>query len=135
MSVDALQEMADCIKGDGLSLRLLSVGRRCKQHGYRFCWEPWADEPTFQIPEGKLIDVEVDNYVPHILSSCSPPSSNKERCRVKCVPGLAPAWAEKQAGALEDDDELQLASACENAEAVRSGTSTAPELKSEGGLG
>ena len=41
--------------------------------------------------------------------------------------------AEKHADKLEDDDELQLESACENANAVCSDTPIDPELKSEGG--
>ena len=116
-----------------LSLRLLSVGRHCKQHAYRL--EPWPDELTFQTPEGKLIDVELDNYVPHILSSCSPLPIDEEQKRIQCVPAFTPS-AGKHADSLEDndDEELKHASACQPAEQIRSGTPNDPSLKSVGGV-
>ena len=69
VNVDALQEKVDCVELGDLSLRLLSVGRRCKAHGFRFCWEPYAAEPTLQNSEGDFIPVEckTNSYVPHIL--------------------------------------------------------------------
>ena len=49
------------------------------------------------------------------------------------MPALALAAERYADGLREDEDELQLASACEDAEAARSGTPIDPELKSQGG--
>ena len=90
-----------------------------------FAGGAWADEPTFKTPEGKFITVEVENYV--ALLSQLPRNDDDELWKVQCMPVLAMA-GKKHADKLEDDDELQLASACENADAVFSGTPTDPEL-------
>ena len=40
--LDVLGEDADCIALER-TVRALSIGRRCVEHGYSFSWEPWAD--------------------------------------------------------------------------------------------
>ena len=50
--IDTLQEEAECVPLDGLSVRLLSVGKRCPRDGCRYCWEPFADKPIYTNPEG-----------------------------------------------------------------------------------
>ena len=37
-NIDAIQDKAECVTVDGLTVRLLSVGRRCRKDGCRFCW-------------------------------------------------------------------------------------------------
>ena len=45
---------------------VLSVGRRCMEHGYAFHWEPWQD-PVLICPDGKVVALEVDQYVPYLV--------------------------------------------------------------------
>ena len=45
--IDAIGEKAKCVPIEGLSVKLLSVGRRCRIHGARFCWEPFAEVPEY----------------------------------------------------------------------------------------
>ena len=63
---------------------------------------------------------------------------HKGQRKIRCMPASTEAFhvaAEQHAIALpEDDDEVQLASPREDIEAFRSGTATAPNVKSEGGL-
>ena len=42
--IDALQEEAKCVTVDGLSVKLLAVGKRCRRDGCRFCWETFAKQ-------------------------------------------------------------------------------------------
>jgi hypothetical protein len=44
---------------------VLSVGRRCIEHGYGFYWPPW-EWPTLVCPDGKVVQLEVDQYVPFV---------------------------------------------------------------------
>ena len=102
---------------------------RCRKRGYRFCWDPFATEPTFQIPGGTFILVTCvgGSYVPHILSSSSCPANmGVELRRAPCEPALANALGQ------DVEDELQLVHACDTG-AVPSGTPTDPELRNQGG--
>ena len=76
VNVDTLQEKVDRVELDDLSLRLLSVGRRRRAHGYRFCWESYAAAPTLQNPKGEFIPVgcETNFYVPRTFSSSRNPN-------------------------------------------------------------
>ena len=49
--MDAIREKTECVIIDGLTVRLLSVGRRCRKNGCRFCWEPLAEVPDYTSPE------------------------------------------------------------------------------------
>ena len=102
-----LHEKVDCVPLDDLSLRLLSVGRRCKAHGCRFCWEPYAAEPRLQNPMGEFIPVECDDEsnVPHIFSSSSCSKKDDDellRC-VPCMTATALDAADIDAQAQDDD--------------------------------
>ena len=45
---------------------VLSVGRRCMEHGYAFHWEPW-EKPVLVCPGGdKIIPLSVEHYVPYL---------------------------------------------------------------------
>ena len=76
--IDALQEEAECVLLDGLTFRLLAVGKRCRRDGCRYCWEPFAEKPTYTDPNG--IDVPTvclpDSDVAAIVSSVSHPAKN-----------------------------------------------------------
>ena len=50
LAFDAPNEQSECVEID-TAVRVISVGRRCQTHGYRFVWEQFASEPTFQTPE------------------------------------------------------------------------------------
>ena len=53
---------------------VLSVGRRCIEEGYEFRWKPYSRNPTFHLPDGTVINMEVDGYVPYIVEEPTPPS-------------------------------------------------------------
>ena len=112
--IDAISEKAECVPIDGLSVKLLSVGRRCRIHGARFCWEPFAEVPEYASPEGALIPVECygDIYVPAIRSTVRLPSENDDKLRcTPCMPAIrfcCPAEMKGDAdNAAKDDDVLQ----------------------------
>ena len=44
---------------------VLSVGRRCMDHGYGFYWPP-GEKPTLVCPGGKVVHLDVDQYVPFV---------------------------------------------------------------------
>ena len=44
---------------------VLSLGRRCRQEGYAFYWEPYAEVPTLYGPKGTELKVEVIDDVPY----------------------------------------------------------------------
>ena len=45
---------------------VLTIGRRCMDHGYSFVW-PNAKKPYFICPDGKRFTFEVDNYTPWLV--------------------------------------------------------------------
>ena len=47
---------------------LLTLGKRCKELGYRFLWEPFCD-PKFYDPKGKSVKVDVINNIPYLSPS------------------------------------------------------------------
>jgi hypothetical protein len=46
---------------------VLSVGRRCMEHGYSFMWMAGRD-PIFVLPSGKRVALEVEGLVPYLRS-------------------------------------------------------------------
>ena len=50
--IGAIGGKAECVPIEGLSVELLSVGRRCHIHGCRFCWEPFAEVRQYTSLEG-----------------------------------------------------------------------------------
>ena len=76
--IDTLQEEAECVPLNGLTVRLLAVGKRCRRDGCRFCWEPFAEKPMYTNPEGVDIPVEClsDSDVAAIRSSVSHPADS-----------------------------------------------------------
>lgn len=66
VALDVLEEDSECLVLD-LSVRALSVGRRCAEYGYEFSWRPWATEPVLIRPDGTSVDIQVDNFVPYVL--------------------------------------------------------------------
>ena len=85
--IDAIGEKAECVPIEGLSVKLLSVGRRCRIHGARFAWEPFAEVPEYASPEGALIPVECygDTFVPAIRSIVRQPKEDDDDCGVPRV--------------------------------------------------
>ena len=67
---------------------LLSLGKRCLEHGYRFVWEPFA-EPKFYDPHGTPVRIGVIDKIPYLIPSETTVVSNKYRAiaesRVKLV--------------------------------------------------
>ena len=57
---------------------LLSLGKRCLEHGYRFVWEPFA-EPKFYDPHGTPVPIEVIHNIPYLYPSEITVVSNKSR--------------------------------------------------------
>merc|ERR1712020_489208 len=46
---------------------VLSIGRRCMEHGYGFWWEPYG-MPVLILPDGRYIILDVDGYIPYLTS-------------------------------------------------------------------
>ena len=56
---------------------VLTVGWRCMELGYEFRW-PARSAPTFTCPDGRIITLDVEDYVPYLNSaalSCAPATS------------------------------------------------------------
>ena len=51
---------------------VLSVGRRCIEEGFEFRWKPYSQHPTFRHPDGTVIVMEVEGFVPYIVESLPP---------------------------------------------------------------
>ena len=70
------------------TVRALSLGRRCAEHGYSFRWDAWAQVPVFIRPDGVEVPIKVENFVPCIVNSdgAAPP---RERRRVHCMPAAS----------------------------------------------
>ena len=46
---------------------VLSIGRRCQEHGYVFYWAPFSTEPILVLPDGRFITLEVIRYIPYLI--------------------------------------------------------------------
>ena len=46
---------------------LLSVGRRVVDEGYAFYWDAWSETPRLLTPDGDVVDLVVQNYVPYLI--------------------------------------------------------------------
>ena len=89
--IDAIGEKAERVPIEGLSVKLLSVGRRCRIHGALFCWEPFAEVPAYASPEGALIPVECygDTFVPAIRSIVRQLTRDDDELRcTPCMPAI-----------------------------------------------
>ena len=60
---------------------VLSVGRRCVDEGYAFTW-PAYGEPYLTRPDGHIVKLKVDGYVPYLLE----PKSRRGCLRGRCSP-------------------------------------------------
>ena len=67
MRVEGLEELIEAYVLESTP-SLLSLGKRCKELGYRFLWEPFCD-PKFYDPKGKSIKVDVINNIPYLSPS------------------------------------------------------------------
>ena len=77
MSVDGIEELIEAHVLESTP-SLLSLGRRCLEHGYRFVWEPFA-ESKFYDPHGAPVRIEVINNIPYLIPSETTVVSNKYR--------------------------------------------------------
>ena len=74
---------------------VLSVGTRCMIQGYSFVW-PAGGLPILIRPDGKLIELKIEGYVPVLDDSCEAVSQKKYRkskqlCRLFAMPGVNPS--------------------------------------------
>ena len=95
---------------------VLSVGTRCMIQGYSFVW-PAGGLPILIRPDGKVIELKIEGYVPVLGDSCQAVSQKKYRkgkqlCRLFAMPGVNPslsvAAAHDSDGGIDelvDDDE------------------------------
>ena len=95
---------------------VLSVGTRCMIQGYSFVW-PAGGLPILIRPDGKVIELKIEGYVPVLDDSCKAVSQKKYRkskqlCRLFAMPGVNPslsvAAAHDSDGGIDelvDDDE------------------------------
>ncbi|CAE7624163.1 Clec16a [Symbiodinium sp. CCMP2592] len=67
MRIDGLDELIEAYVLESTP-SLLSLGKRCKELGYRFIWEPFCD-PIFFDPRGKRLKVDVINNIPYLAPS------------------------------------------------------------------
>ena len=99
VALNSLDEDADCIVLEQ-TVRALSLGRRCAEHGYSFRWDPWAAEPVFIRPDGVEVPIKVENFVPVVVNSDGK-ASTRDRRRVHCMPALSTSDEVPEAGAEE----------------------------------
>ena len=45
---------------------VLSIGRRCVEHGYGFHWDPFSEDPFLVTPNGDKVKLRVFDYVPYL---------------------------------------------------------------------
>ena len=67
MIVDGIEELIEAHVLESTP-SLLSLGKRCLEHGYCFVWEPFA-EPKFYDPHGAPVRIEVINNIPYLIPS------------------------------------------------------------------
>ncbi|CAE7710354.1 JNK [Symbiodinium sp. CCMP2592] len=67
MRIDGLEELVEAYVLESTP-SLLSLGKRCKELGYRFIWEPFCD-PIFFDPSGRKLKVDVINNIPYLAPS------------------------------------------------------------------
>ena len=77
MIVDGVEELIEAHVLESTP-SLLSLGKRCLEHGYRFVWQPFA-EPKFYDPHGTPVRIEVINNIPYLFPSETTVVSNKYR--------------------------------------------------------
>ncbi|CAE7248571.1 JNK [Symbiodinium sp. CCMP2592] len=67
MRIDGLDELIEAYALESTP-SLLSLGKRCKELGYRFIWDPYCD-PIFFDPNGRRLKVDVINNIPYLTPS------------------------------------------------------------------
>ncbi|CAE7510989.1 JNK, partial [Symbiodinium sp. CCMP2592] len=67
MRIDGLDELIEAYVLESTP-SLLSLGKRCKELGYRFIWEPFCD-PIFFDPKGRQLKIDVINNIPYLAPS------------------------------------------------------------------
>ena len=65
LKVDGLVKLVEAYVLDNTP-SLLSLGKRCMEHGYRFSWDPYQI-PRFFDPSGREIKLELINNIPYLL--------------------------------------------------------------------
>ena len=65
LKIDGLTELVEAYVLENTP-SLLSLGKRCMEHGYRFSWDPYQI-PRFFDPSGREITVELINNIPYLL--------------------------------------------------------------------
>ena len=59
---------------------VLSIGRRCTDHGYSFTWPSGSDPPYFVSPQGKKVELVVVDDVPDL------PTKRAEHIAMTTIP-------------------------------------------------
>ena len=65
LKVDGITELIEAYVLENTP-SLLSLGKRCMEHGYRFSWEPYQIPRLFD-PRGREIKLELINNIPYLL--------------------------------------------------------------------
>ena len=65
LKIDGLTELVEAYVLENTP-SLLSLGKRCMEHGYRFSWDPYQI-PRFFDPSGREIKLELINNIPYLL--------------------------------------------------------------------
>lgn len=60
-SLEALREEIQPLRTAG-RLNALCLGRRCARMGYEYDWKPYNEAPTLIDPEGRPVELEVENF-------------------------------------------------------------------------
>ena len=114
--IDALQEEAECVPLEGLTVNLWAVGKRCRRDVCLFCWEPFGDKPAYTHPNAADIPTVClpGSDVAAIRSSSSYPADNvhsnlrRSPC-IKVVRFCSPAYA-----GLNGDDQSSVSDALQS---------------------
>ena len=77
MIVDGIEELIEAHVLESTP-SLLSLVKRCLEHGYRLIWDPFA-EPKFYDPHGTPVRIEVIHNIPYLYVSETTVVSNKYR--------------------------------------------------------
>ncbi|CAE7343555.1 JNK [Symbiodinium sp. CCMP2592] len=118
MRIDGLDELIEAYVLESTP-SLLSLGKRCKELGYRFIWEPFCD-PIFFDPKGRQLKIDVINNIPYLA-----PSETEVVAGRPDLPRVYPALpapiiihekivaaGEEPVGELDDIGELDLDMPC-----------------------
>ena len=65
---------------------VLSIGRRCVDHGYGFYWRPFSKIPEFITPDREAIPITVVDYIPYYYDHSNLALKEKRRTKPVAVP-------------------------------------------------